>query len=202
MSTLTIELSNETIPVGAQWPDVVPIWVPAFFGDSNRRLKEVQRDSYSSLAFALYDSTKHRYLDACDLLGVETGLAERLADIVIPDLPYLPRVYRKVAAWYRYSVDREPVEDADDIERLRVAWEEFFRAEAAAVTADDAVARAVLDAAANPGLAASAEELVVQALRRRYGELTLPRRVVMQRQGTPPGVRSEVDAQVRPNPPD
>ena len=202
MSTSTIELSSETIPVGAQWPDVVPLWVPAFFGDSNRRMKEVQRDSYSSLAFALYDSTKRRYLDACDLLGVETGLAERLADVVIPDLPYLPRVYRKIAAWYRYSVDREPVEDAGDIEHLHVAWEEFFRAEEAAVTADDAAARAVLEAATNPGAAASAEELLVQALRRRYGELTLPRRVVMQRPGTVPGARPEVDAQVRPNPPD
>lgn len=202
MSTLTIELSSETIPVGAQWPDVVPIWVPAFFGDSNRRLKEVQRDSYSSLAFALYDSTKCRYLDACDLLGVETELAGRLANIVIPDLPFLPRVYRKVAAWYRYSVDREPTEDADDMERVHDAWEVFFRAEAAAVTADDPAARAVLEAATNPGAAASAEELLVQALRRRYGELTLPRRVLMQRQGAVSDARAEVDAQVRPNPPD
>jgi hypothetical protein len=207
MAQSYIELSGETIPVGAQWPDVVPIWVPAFIGDANRLLKEVQRDAYSSLAYELFDSTKRRYLDACDLLGVETELAERLADIVIPDLPFLPRVHRKIAGWYRYAYDRE---SADlDIEERRLAWEGFFRSEVHAVTSDEELARAVLEAAAYAGVRASAaEERVVAQLRYRYGELTLARRFAVQHirpgHGDPTAVTvtAAVDAQVRPNPPD
>jgi hypothetical protein len=208
MQESTIELAGVTVPVGAQLTDVIPIWVPAFFGDSNRTLKEVQRDCYSSLMFEFFDSTKRRYIDACDTLGVEPELVTGLAGVVMPDQPYLPRVYRKIAAWYRYAYDRESAAGLES-EELRIGWEEFFRSEIHAVTSDEEIARAALSAAAFPGTKAAAdEERVVAQLRYRYGEMTLPRRFAVQQRNPAQGdlaavtVTSAQDPRVRPNPPD
>ncbi len=209
MQEILSEPIGLTISTGVEWSEVIPFWIPAFFGDANRSLKEIQRDSYPLLIHELFDTTKRRYVAACDTLGVETELVERLADMLTPDLPYLPRVYRKVASWYRYAFDRESTHQAPDNDELRSAWEEYFRAEIHSVTSDEDVARAVLEAAVWPGArAASAEERVVAQLRYRYGEMTLPRRLAIQ-QCDPAmqdlcavTVTAKIDPRVRPNPPD
>ncbi len=46
-----------------------PVWQAAFFTDSNRLAKEVQRATYPGLAFELFDAARQRYLDACVFVG-------------------------------------------------------------------------------------------------------------------------------------
>jgi hypothetical protein len=196
------------------WTEVIPLWVPAFFGDSNRLLKAVQRHTYTSLVYALFRSARRRYLDACDLLGVETDFSVRLEETVIPAMPYLGRVYRKVAAFYRSALDpgvRYERDSGQSAEQLRADWEAFFCCEAAWMAGRDDAARAVLESAASPERAVDAEELLLGELRRRYGVMTLRRRAGIRRQldrrhggmwPEPTSVESTASDQVRPNPPD
>ena len=196
-------------------PGVIPIWVPAFFGDSNRWLKAIQRDTYSALTYDMFDSARKRYLDDAELLSADVGLAERLRETVIPDAPFLPRVYRRIAAFYRYAFDRGGGDEPGMHDRQQAAWEGFFRSEARVLAENATSARFIVYAAVCPGgRAAAAEEGLVLMLRQRYGVLTLRRRVELlkrlPRQGdwdarlraAQPAGEFPQDPQVRPNPPD
>lgn len=184
----------------SEWPEVVPQWVPAFFGDSDLQLKYLQRGTYSSLAYELYSQARRRYLDACDLLESRDELVGRLEAVDLPPMPFLPRSYRKIAAWYRYRAhrpDERRRRPGDETEQARLDWEAFFRREADDIVAIDESARLVL-AAATEGeeRAADVDQSLVEWLSRRYGEFTLRRRGG---RGPEPPITG---SQVRPNPPD
>jgi hypothetical protein len=196
-------------------PGVIPIWVPAFFGDSNRWLKAIQRDTYSALTYEFFDAARKRYLGDAELLSADAELADRLREVAIPDVPFLPRVYRRIAAFYRYAFDRAGGDEPGMLDRQQAAWEEFFRSEAGVLAGNATSARFIVYAAVCPGVrAAAAEEGLVLMLRQRYGVLTLRRRVellkrlprarawdVRLRAAQPAGEHPQ-DPQVRPNPPD
>jgi hypothetical protein len=184
----------------SEWPEVVPQWVPAFFGDSDLQLKYVQRTTYSSLAYELYSQARRRYLDACDLLDVRDALVGRLETAELPPMPFLPRSYRKIAASFRYRACRPGGlwrRPDDETEQARLDWEAFFRREADEIVAIDESARLVLSAATEgEARAAGVDGSLVEWLARRYGEFTLRRRGG--RSFEPPVTGSRV----RPNPPD
>ena len=85
---------------------VIPLWEPAFFGDSNRLVKEVQNESYPELARALFRAARERYLEACALVSVDTMLARLVRVVEDSDIvaPVLTRAYRKVASFYRFAL--------------------------------------------------------------------------------------------------
>jgi len=196
-------------------PGVIPLWVPAFFGDSNRWLKAVQRDTCSALTYELFDAARKRYLSVPELAAADPELTDRLRETVIPDVPFLPRVYRRIAAFYRYAFDRDSGEEPATRDRLQTAWEEFFRGEAGVLADNATSARFIVYAAVCPGVrAGAAEEGLVLMLRQRYGVLTLRRRVELLKrlprhgdwdarlhEAQPTGEFAQ-DPQVRPNPPD
>jgi len=49
-----------------------------FATDTNKTLKEVQHTLYGEMVGRIFDRSRNRYLDACQLAQVETELAERL----------------------------------------------------------------------------------------------------------------------------
>lgn len=197
---------------------MVPLWVPAFFGDSNRTLKEIQGDSYPALSFGLFDKARARCLAENEQTGADAELCRRLREMETPGPQFLPRVYRRLAAFYRYALDREPRsgEEEGGLDGLQAGWEAFFREEARFLVEGPETVRQVLVAAAQTGAeAARAEDRLVEVLHRRYGELTLRRRQELLRRTLRRGdmgrqiraaleVRAVADArlQVRPNPPD
>lgn len=199
-------------------PDVIPLWIPAFFGDSNRALKEVQQDSYAGLAYALFDAAKREFLSRNEQPDSSSELGRRLRETELPRSQFLTRVYRRLAAFYRYALDREPGagEEEAGLDQMRASWEDFFHNEASFLVEGSVTARLVLAAASNTASeAAEAEDRLLEVLRERYGELTLRRRQEVFRQrprrgdlasllevarSTRPGFA--VNPQVRPNPPD
>jgi hypothetical protein len=196
-------------------PGVIPLWVPAFFGDSNRWLKEVQRDTCSALVYELFDAARKQFLSVPDLSTGEPDLADRLRETAMPDVPFLPRLYRRIAAFYRYAFDRASGEEPDMLDRQQMAWEDFFRSEASILAENATSARFIAYAAVCPGVrAAAAEEGLVLMLRQRYGILTLRRRVELLKRlprrgdwdarlrAARPAEEVLQDPQVRPNPPD
>ncbi len=210
------EIATDSFSTTSQvQPGVIPLWVPAFFGDSNRWLKAIQRDTCSALTYDIFDAARKRYLSVPELTAADTDLADRLRETVIPDAPFLPRVYRRIAAFYRYAFDRAGGDEPGMRDRQQMAWEEFFRSEAGVLAENATSARFIVYAAVCPGVrAAAAEEGLVLMLRQRYGVLTLRRRVELlkrlPRQGdwdvrlraAQPAGELPQDPQVRPNPPD
>lgn len=195
LATIEPELVTDIRPSGPDWTEVVPQWVPAFFGDTDSELKHVQRATYSSLAYELCSRAKRRYHDACDLLGVQTALAERLAEVVLPPMPFLPRMYRKTAAAFRYRSRQPRRVSGGDVEELRLAWEVFYLSEVEDLVADDESARLVIEAVVESGERAQAvDDVLVGWLGRRYGDFTL--------RGSASAGLPAAGSQVRPNPPD
>jgi hypothetical protein len=200
---------------------VIPLWVPAFFGDSNRWLKAVQCDAYPALTYEFFDAARRRYLSVPELVAADTELADGLREIAVPDAPFLPRVYRRIAAFYRYAFDRSASAERDGrdepvmLDRQQTDWKEFFRSEAGVLAANATSDRFIVYAAVCPGeRAGAAEEGLVLMLRQRYGVLTLRRRVELLRRlprhgdwnarlrAAQPAGELPQDPQVRPNPPD
>jgi hypothetical protein len=210
------EIATDSFSTTSQvQPGVIPIWVPAFFGDSNRWLKAIQRDTHSALTYEFFDAARKRYLAAPELMSADPELSDRLRETVIPDVPFLPRVYRRIAAFYRYAFDRAGGDEPALHDREQMAWERFFRSEAGVLAENATSARFIVYAAVSPGVrAAAAEEGLVLMLRQRYGVLTLRRRVELlrrlprhgewdaRRHEAPPAAELQPDPQVRPNPPD
>jgi hypothetical protein len=199
-------------------PDVIPLWIPAFFGDSNRTLKEAQQDSYTALVYALFDMARKRFLTEIGQPSPSLELCRRLRETVLPRPQSLTRVYRRLAAFYRYALDREPSarDEEAGLDRTQAGWEAFFQNEARFLVEDSETVRLALVAATGTAAeAVEAEDRLVEVLRERYGELTLRRRQEVLRLHPRRGdlaslleaarrTRSgfAVNPQVRPNPPD
>jgi hypothetical protein len=171
-------------PEGPEWLEVIPVWQAAFFTDSNRTVKELQRDTFPQLVYELFDRCRNRYLAACELVGAEGDLAEHVRDVVQYDRPFLQRVYRKVAAFYRFAFvgDEQlhlPLLARSHRQEQADAWVKFFQLETKRLAADDRFCRAALRAVAYPGdpQAAAAEAYTVDLLDTRYGSFCLQRRL-------------------------
>ncbi len=216
------ETATESLSTISQvQPGIIQLWVPAFFGDSNRRLKEIQRDTYPALAYELFDMARQRFLSVAELTAAHAELADRLRETVMPDGPFLLRVYRRMAAFFRYGFDhaaaaeRAGWDEPFILDREQTAWEEFFRSEARVLAGNNTGVHFVVVATAYPGVrATAAEEGLVLMLRQRYGMFTLRRRVELLKRlprrgdwdarlrAASSGSEFAQDPQVRPNPPD
>jgi len=206
-------------------PDVrqaIPLWQPAFFGDSNRMVKEVQNESYPDLATALYKAVRHRYLEALALVETDTMIARLIRAIDHIEEPTLVRAYRKIAAFYRFALVGEqqlplPLDDTPERERQRDAWRAFWSKEAERLVQVNGICTALLRAVAyrNTSSGDAAEARLVDALADRYGRFSLPRRVKLLKLSLDPEELDNwrfvedidwdqivLDPRVRPNPPD
>ncbi len=172
------------LPEGPGWADVISIWQAAFFTDSNRTVKEVQRQTYPQLAFDLFDACRQRYLAACALVGAANDLGALVRSVQPLERPFLQRVYRKIAAFYRFAFvgDEQlslPLAHRPHAEELREAWLKFFGTEAQRLAGNDRFCLAALRAVAyqpEPP-AAAAEASAVDLLDTRYGSFCLQRRL-------------------------
>lgn len=203
---------------------VIPLWEPAFFGDSSRLVKEVQSETYPELARALFRAARDRYLDACALVSVDTMLARLVRVVRDEDIaaPVLARAYRKVAAFYRFALVGEPqlelgASNGHERPIARRAWEEFVTAEARRLAAVNEMTTALLRAVAyrNTATGRAAEAHLVDLLAERYGRFTLRRRMELLRLSLDAAEldnwrfvedvdwdQEVLDPRVRPNPPD
>jgi hypothetical protein len=207
---------------GQAWRDVIQDWEPAFFGDSNRTVKEIQRQTYPELARELFDAARQRYLAACSLVGVDTRLAELARNVERYRLPLLARAYRMMAKFYRFAFvgDQQmllPFEDQPAPDPLREAWERYFHDEAERLVKTDSIATGILRAVVYQPtpIGDAAEAHVVDLLSHRYGTFYLQRRLELLRLTVPldelDGWRFAedvdwdqiaLDPRVRPDPPD
>jgi hypothetical protein len=176
--------THESAPPEAEWSDVIPIQQAAFFGDDNRLVKNIQRETYRALVFDLFTAARQRYLAACALVGINTDLADRVRGIERFERPMLRRVYRLIAKFYRFAFVGEqqtelPFHPRSEREQHRHLWETFFRHEADELAGDNAVATGMLRAVAHAGEAEgdAAEAHVVDLLAQLYGPFYLRRRL-------------------------
>jgi hypothetical protein len=75
----------------------------AFPDDENKALKEVQFQLYGQILWRLFSKPRERYLDACRLVEVDTGLAARVRAMDSFDHRTLQDAHDLIAAWYRFS---------------------------------------------------------------------------------------------------
>jgi hypothetical protein len=229
MHTPLSEVKKELLTNPA-WQDAVPIWQAAFFTDSSRLAKEIQRATYPGLAFELFDAARQRYLDACALVSVDTELTSLIRQVQPLERPFLKRAYRKIAAFYRFAFvgDRQtklpfpsPASGTasttgDETENLEQSWRNFLRNEARRLARIDHIAISLLRAVAfgDSAEARAAEAHVVDMLDERYGRFHLQRRLqLLELSIHPEELESwrfiegpdwdqvELDPRVRPDPP-
>ncbi|UCG42451.1 MAG: hypothetical protein JSU73_11355 [candidate division WOR-3 bacterium] len=222
--TETDELVHRSgsVPSGRAWCEIVQDWEPAFFGDNNRAVKKIQRQTYPELAHELFNAARQRYLSACGLVGVDTRLAELSRKAERYRLPFLTRAYRMMAKFYRYAFagDQQmvlPFEDRPAQDSMRGAWERYFRDEAERLVETDSIATGILRAVVyHPTpIGDAAEAHVVDLLSHRYGKFHLQRRLELLRQTFSSDEldgwrfaedvdwdQIALDPRVRPNPPD
>ena len=222
--------TEEYLLTNPAWQDAVPIWQAAFFTDSSRLAKEIQRATYPGLAFELFDAARQRYLDACAFVGVETELTGLLRKIQPLEQPFLKRAYRKIAAFYRFAFvgDRQtelqfPLPASGtasptgtETENLKQSWRNFLRNEARRLARIDHIATSLLRAVAfgDSAEARAAEAHVVDMLDERYGRFYLQRRLQLLELSIHPEEldswrfiegpdwdQVELDPRVRPDPP-
>ncbi len=222
--------AEEQLLTDPAWQDAVPIWQAAFFTDSSRLAKEIQRATYPGLVFELFDAARQRYLDACALVGVETELVGLLRKVQPLEQPFLKRAYRKIAAFYRFAFvgDRQtelpfsPPEantastPGNETEHLEQSWRSFLRNEARRLARIDHIATSLLRAVAfgDSAEARAAEAHVVDMLDERYGRFHLQRRLQLLELAIHPEEldswrfiegpdwdQVELDPRVRPDPP-
>jgi len=220
--TTELELRSEVVPSGRESREVVQDWEPAFFGDNNRAIKKTQRLTYAELAPELFNAARQRYLSACSLVGVDTRLAELSRQAERYRLPFLTRVYRMMAKFYRFAFvgDQQmllPFEDQPAPDPLREAWERYFRDEAERLVETDSIATGILRAVVYQPtpIGDAAEAHVVDLLSHRYGRFHLQRRLELLSQTVSSDEldgwrfaedvdwdQIALDPRVRPDPPD
>lgn len=171
-------------PEGQEWSSVISLWQAAFFTDSNRTVKELQRQSYPQLVFELFDACRKRYLAACSLVGAQGEVADLVRQVEPMERPFLQRVYRKIAAFYRFAFvgDEQlslPLSHRPRGDELSDAWVKFYRIEAQRLATDDRFCLAALRAVAYQAgpQGAAAEAYAVDLLDTRYGSFCLQRRL-------------------------
>ncbi len=164
--------------------EVIQDWEPAFFGDNNRAVKKIQRQTYPELARELFDAARQRYLSACSLVGVDTRLAELSRNVERYRLPFLTRVYRMMAKFYRFAFvgDQQMAlqfEDLPPLDSQREAWERYYRREAKRLVEKDSIATGILRAVVYQltPIGDAAEAHVVDLLSHRYGKFHLQHRL-------------------------
>lgn len=201
--------------------EIVPVHEAAFFTDSNRLMKEIQDRTWADLSFELFAACRERYLAACALVGVEPELARLVRRTESLEPPRLGRVYRKLAAFYRFAFVGEqqaelPFDDRDHLALMEADWRKFFRLETQRLARIDHLARSILRAVAY-GVSAEgrvAEAHAVDVLGDRYGRFHLARRLELLKLSIhsdelegwrfldgPDWEQYEPDPRVRPDPP-
>lgn len=220
---------SEKLLADPAWQDAVPLWQAAFFTDSSRQAKEIQRATYPDLVFELFDIARQRYLDACSLVGVETELVGLIRKVRPLERPFLKRTYRKIAAFYRFAfVGDQQTElpfprraagtgrSGDATGSLEQGWTYFLRNEARRLARINHIASSLLRAVAfgDSAEARAAEAHVVDMLGERYGRFHLQRRLQLLELSIhpeeldswrfiegPDWEQVELDPRVRPDPP-
>lgn len=173
---------------GLEWREVIQDWEPAFFGDNNRAVKNIQRETCAELSYELFVAARQRYLLACTLVGVDTRLAELARQVERHRRPFLGRVYRMIAKFYRFALVGEqqvdlPFGEGTSFDSQREAWQRYFRHEVKRLVETDEFTTGVIRSVVHQltPIGDAAEAHVVDLLSHRYGRFHLQRRLELLR---------------------
>lgn len=142
-----------------------------FPGDDNRPLKQIQFDLYGDMVSLLFATQRQRYLDAANLMEIDTELSLRLRQINSFDHRTLQHAHDLLAALFRFlhphASQRLLGQSEESLQiELQRAYREFFEEQIALLSTNGDFTRAVCRATAfaNQPIGVSAENTLLQII--------------------------------------
>jgi hypothetical protein len=142
-----------------------------FPGDDNQTLKQIQFDLYGDMVSLLFTTQRQRYIDAANLMEIDTKLSLKLLQINSFDHRTLQHSHDLLAALFRFlhphASQRLLGQSEESLQmELRQACREFFEEQIALLSTNGDFTRAVCRATAfaNQPVGVAAENTLLQII--------------------------------------
>ena len=154
------------------------ICVPNFPGDDDKRLFDMQSDSYWDFIWTIVNVARERYLGAESVLRCYAPMSIQVRQLNSIDHRTVQDIHDLIAAWYRFKRRTERLFLLEP--NLREDWSRFLRAEAISLSESAEFVTGILDACihASNEIGYAGENRAMSVQKTRYREMfryTLPR---------------------------